>query len=134
MNKLVTYLTFNGNCREAMIFYQNCFGGELYLQTIGDTPEAEKLPREVRDYILHASLDGNDLVLMGTDMVEDNGLIKGNAMSIMVECNDELEVRKYYERLSEGGVETHPLQPNFFGNLFGGLRDKFGNHWLLHSK
>lgn len=134
MSKLITYLTFNGNCREAMIFYQRCFGGELYLQTVGDTPAAENLPFELKDYILHASLDGNDLVLMGTDMVEDQGLVKGNSMSIMIECNDETEVRRYYEKLSEGGVATHPLEPNFFGDLFGGLQDKFGNHWLLHTK
>ncbi|GAA0890835.1 VOC family protein [Fulvivirga kasyanovii] len=134
MSKLITYLTFNGNCREAMKFYQNCFGGELYLQTIGDTPEAEKLPANLRNYVLHASLDRNDLILMGTDMVEEKGLVKGNAMSIMVECSDEMEVRKYYDKLSEGGVATHPLKPNFFGNLFGGLQDKFGNHWLLHTK
>ncbi|MBL6445434.1 VOC family protein [Fulvivirga sp. 29W222] len=134
MSRLIAYLTFNGNCREAMVFYQQCFGGELYLQTLGDTPDAGKLPYELRNYILHASLDGNDLVLMGTDMVGDHGLVKGNAMSLMVECSNQAEVTDYYTRLSKGGVATYPPGPNFFGSFFGGLQDKFGNHWLLHSK
>lgn len=134
MNKLITYLTFNGNCREAMIFYQQCFGGDLYFQTVGDTPMAEKLPQKMKDFIIHAYLDREDLMLMGTDMVEDQGLVKGNAISIMIECQDETEVMEYYEKLCEGGEATHPVTQNFFGNLFGGLKDKYGNYWLLQNR
>ena len=29
MKSTTTYLHFNGNCRTAMAFYRDCFGGEL---------------------------------------------------------------------------------------------------------
>lgn len=45
MTQINSYLTFNGNCREAMNFYKDCLGGELILQTIGESPLAYKMPQ-----------------------------------------------------------------------------------------
>lgn len=130
--KISTYLTFNGNCREAMGFYKDCIGGELTLQTIGDSPLAEKMPADMKAYILHGTLSRDKLVLMGSDMVGDKGLNKGNNVSMVLDCDSEEEIRACYERLSEGGEATHPLEVSFWGALFGDLEDKFGNHWLLN--
>lgn len=71
MNQVITYLTFNGKCREAMKFYQSCLGGELHLQTIAESPMANKLPGYMRRYILHAWLQKNDLIMMASDMVAE---------------------------------------------------------------
>ena len=38
MIKISPYLTFNGNCREAMEFYNKCLGGELKIMAVGDAP------------------------------------------------------------------------------------------------
>jgi len=46
------YLTFNGNCREAMNFYKKCLGGELTFQTIGDSPLSEKMNSKMQNAIL----------------------------------------------------------------------------------
>ena len=43
-----SYLTFSGNCREAMTFYQECFGGTLTFQTVGDSPMSGKLPKKMK--------------------------------------------------------------------------------------
>ena len=40
MAQLNAYLRFNGKCREAMTFYQACLGGELTIQTVGESPMA----------------------------------------------------------------------------------------------
>jgi len=130
--RINTYLTFNGNCRQAMSFYKDCLGGELQLQTIGDSPLAEKMPKQMRDCILHSTLTRDGLILMGSDMVGDKGLTKGNAVSLMLNCSSETEIKKIYENLSKGGEATHPLEISFWGALFGDLTDKFGNQWLLH--
>ncbi len=127
-----SYLTFSGNCREAMSFYQECLGGELQFQTIGDSPMAVKMPKKMKNYILHATLTNGVLLLMGSDMVSDDGLIKGNAVSLSLTCNSEEEIRAAYKKLSAGGHATHPLADTFWGALFGDLTDKFGNHWLLN--
>jgi PhnB protein len=69
---------------------------------------------------------------MASDMVSEEGLKKGNTVSLMLNCSSEEEIRKSYKKLSEGGEQTHQLEHTFWGALFGDLKDKFGNHWLLH--
>jgi PhnB protein len=132
MTQINSYLTFNGNCREAMNFYQECLGGELVLQTVGESPMSTKMPAKMKESILHSTLTKDNLLLMGSDMVEEKGLIKGNSVSLMLNCSSEKEIKTCYTNLSKGGRATHPLEQTFWGALFGDLVDKFGNHWLLH--
>lgn len=132
MTKIHTYLTFNGNCREAMVFYKECLGGDLQFQTVGASPLSEKMPRQMKDTILHATLTKGDMVLMGSDMVGEQGLIKGNSVSLVLYCNSEEEIRTSYAALSSGGQATHRLEDTFWGALFGDLTDKYGHQWLLH--
>jgi PhnB protein len=130
--KINSYLTFNGNCREAMTFYKNCFGGELFLQTIAGSPLSEKMPERMRNCILHSTLTKGNLLLMGSDMVAEEGLIRGNAVSLSLECDSEEDIHKFYSYLSQGGQSAHSVENTFWGALFGDLIDKFGNRWLLH--
>jgi PhnB protein len=132
MAKIISYLTFSGNCREAMTFYKDCLGGELSMQTIGDSPLAGAMPADMKDCILHSTLIRDGLTLMGSDMVAEEGLAIGNAVSLMLNCDSEEEIVACYARLSEGGRKTHTLETSFWGALFGDLTDRFGNHWLLH--
>ncbi len=132
MTKINSYLTFSGNCREAMTFYKECLGGELTLQAIGESPMADKHARRNEGKHLAFYIDKSPLTIMGSDMVGEKGLIKGNSVSLMLNCSSEKETRNYYEKLSEGGEATHPLEKTFWGALFGDLVDKYGHHWLLH--
>ncbi len=132
MIKINSYLTFNGNCREAMAFYKACLGGELKLQTIGESPMADKMPKEMKDCILHATLTTEGFVLMGSDMASETELLKGNAVSLMLNCGSEQEIGSCYEKLSERGQPIHQLETTFWGALFGDLKDKFGNNWILN--
>ena len=133
MGQLITYLTFNGNCREAMEFYRECLGGELHIQKLGETPKTERLPDYAKEYIVQASLTKGKLVLMGSDMTDEE-LLRGNAVSILLNSTDEQRIRTCYQNLETGGKVTHPLQQSHSKDLFGGLTDKFGNHWLFHCK
>jgi PhnB protein len=130
--QVFVYLTFNGNCREAMIFYKKCLGGELTFQTIGESSLSEKMPQKMKDCILHSTLTNGTLLLLGSDMVSESGLIKGNSVSLTLNCNSEKKIRSCYKNLSKGGQATHPLENNFWGALFGGLTDKYGNNWVLN--
>lgn len=132
MTQIISYLSFSGNCREAMIFYQKCLGGKLTLQTIGDSPMADKMPPKMKEKILHATLVKGNMTLLGSDMVGEKGLVKGNAVSMMLHCSSEAEIKARYASLSADGEATHPLENTFWGALLGDLTDKFGNHWLLH--
>jgi PhnB protein len=52
MRGATPYLIFNGNCREAMTFYQSCLGGELNVMTFGDA--GQKSAPEEKDRVTHA--------------------------------------------------------------------------------
>ena len=86
----------------------------------------------MKDYILHSTLINGDVIIMASDMVGENGLSKGNSVSLILNCSNEEEIKTLYEKLSEGGVQEHPLENSFWGALFGDLTDQFGHHWLLH--
>jgi PhnB protein len=132
MTQINSYLTFSGNCREAMNFYKDCLGGELTLQTIGESPLADKMPAAMKECILHSTLTKENVTLMGSDMVGEKGLVKGNSVSMAINCSSEEEIQNFYKKLSEGGSKDHALEQSFWGATFGDLTDKYGNHWLLN--
>lgn len=132
MKNVISYLSFSGNCREAMHFYKECLGGELVLQTVGESPMAAQMPAKMKDCILHSTLTNGNVVIMATDISPQNGIIKGNNISLMLDCESELEIRTLYKNLLDEGHSNHPLENTFWGAIFGDLTDKFGNHWLLN--
>ncbi len=77
MDQIITYLTFNGNCREAIRFYRSCIGGELEVRTLVETPESDKFPHDYKKPVVNARLKKDNMLLMGTDLRDDE-LVKGN--------------------------------------------------------
>jgi PhnB protein len=132
MTQINPYLTFNGNCREAMTFYQKCFGGELILQTVEESPMANQWPAEAQNGILHSSLIKGRLILMGSDMAGTDGVTRGNTISLALVCNDEEEITRCFANLSDGGHVIHPLH-RFFDGTIGSLTDRYGMNWVLKS-
>jgi PhnB protein len=134
MSTINPYLAFNGNCREAMVFYKNCLGGKLHFQTMEDSLSSETMPAKMKKCILYAVLTKKNLVLMGSDMLGEKGLLKGNTVFLVLNCSSAKEVKDCYKKLSQGGYQTHPLQNTLWGVLFGELTDRYGNRWLLNYK
>ena len=132
MSQIISYLTFNGNCREAMTFYKECLGVELSFQTIEGSSFSEKMPRKMKRCILHSTLINESLVIMATDCVKVEGLIKGNAVSLCLNCNSINEIKTFYKKLAAEGRVDQPLKKTFWGAIFGSLKDKYGHHWLLN--
>jgi len=128
---IYAYLTFNGNCRQAMKFYQKCLGGKLTFQTVSKTPEANRLPQQAQKYIVQATLHKDDLILVGSDLVGDEGLLKGNAVCMLLHCKTKTKAKDVYRRLSKNGQPTQPLVKNYFGIVMGGITDQFGYRWIL---
>lgn len=129
MAKLNPYLTFKGNCREAMSFYKDCIGGELTLMVVGETPVAQQMPPEMKNNILHSSLKTDDLEIMATDM-QPESFNEGNAMHLCLICKTEEELKAMWDKLSAGGKINQAVHEMFFG-LIGTFTDKFGKRWIL---
>ena len=132
MNRINPYIAFNGRCREAMTFYHQCFGGDLELGEVKDSPLKESFNGEDHK-IVHSSLtlDGIPL-LMGSDMLDQGGYVKGNDVALGVSCTSEQNITKLFDDLSRDGKVLKPLKKEFWGGLFGSLEDQFGIKWFLN--
>lgn len=129
MAVLKPYLTFAGNCREAMAFYKACLGGELEMMVVGELPAPGSIPAGLQHQILHAALNAGELEIMATDMQPEK-LEQGNDIHLCVVCSSETELKTLWQNLSNGGVIKQPLQEMFFGWI-GTFTDRFGKRWML---
>ena len=136
MTQAIAYLAFNGNCAEAMRFYERALDGKLEVLMSGaDSPIAEDIPKEFADRILHARL-----VLPGGGMLYAGDApahmpyegIKG--VSITVDYASVAEAEKVFAALAAGGQVGMPMQPAFWAKRFGMCVDRFGTPWMVNGE
>lgn len=136
MTAVNIYLNFNGNTEEAFTFYKSVFGGEFaMIQRFGETPEADKLPVELHNKIMHVALPiGPNQILMATDALEGMGqhLKMGNNFSISLSTENKEEADTLYGKLAAGGKCDMPMQNTFWGAYFGMLTDPYGIQWMVN--
>ena len=132
MTTINAYLNFEGNCREVMNFYKECLGGELSLQTVGESALADQCPTAIHGQILHAMLTKDRLVIMGSDMQGKVSFTKGDNIALSLNCSSEEEIVAFYSNLSEGGHIYEKLGIMFWGAMFASFTDKYGIRWLLN--
>ena len=132
---LSTYLTFDGNCREAFEFYRSVFGGEFTsFQTFADAPPDMPVPEAEKDRVMHVSLPIGSSVLMGSDRASGFGppLVVGNNFSITLEGKSKAHCDEVFAALSLGGSVLMPLQETFWGAYYGLWTDRFGINWMAN--
>ena len=132
---LNTYLTFDGNCREAFEFYRSVFGGEFaVLQTFADGPPDMPMPDSAEDLVMHVSLPVGSSVLMGSDRGPEFAapLVAGNNFSISIQGQSREHCDEVFAKLSAGGNVTMPLQEMFWGAYYGMCTDRFGINWMIN--
>ncbi len=132
MTTINAYLNFNGRCREALTFYQECLGGELYLQKIAGSPMALHMPSRAGEKILHGSLTLNGKVLLlASDMIGTD-LIPGNQITLCLNCGNEHDMQESFDKLTREGTIKHHLHQSLWGTTFGELTDRFGMTWMFN--
>src|SRR5262245_29150636 len=90
--QLTPYIFFGGNCREAMTFYQEGLGGELFIQTVGDSPMAGQMPPETHNGVLHAALQGS-MSIMSSDNIDGSTINIGTAITLCISGGTKDETR-----------------------------------------
>jgi PhnB protein len=132
MANLDPYLFFDGNCAEAMRFYEKTLGGKLDLMKAGDSPAAGEMPPGSADKILHARLALEDRAVMASDWMggdQPYAGMKGFALALGYTAVD--EARRVFDALAEGGQVNMPMQKTFWVESFGMLVDRFGTSWMV---
>ena len=131
--KLYPYLSFNGNCEEALNFYKDCLNGEIIqLGRYGESPMNS--PEELKDKIIHGRLKFGEALVMASDVMGERAINNGDSISLSVECENIEQLDEVFSKMSEGGKITMPLQDQFWGARFGMLTDKFGIHWMFNCE
>ena len=127
-SRLNPYISFAGDARQAMAFYEQVFGGTLTLNTFGEFG-AEEQP----DGIMHGMLEtSSGYTIMAADNPPGQPHQPGNNMTVSLSGDDVDELRGYWNKLSDGGTIAVPLEKQMWGDEFGMLTDKFGIPWMVN--
>lgn len=131
MKSIDVYLTFDGNCREAMKFYAEALDAPVEMMTGGDMPGAAESDRE---RILHARIAKGSVRLMASDTMSMTPfqVKQGNNFSVSIDYAGPEEQDHIFAKLQAGGTVTMPLQDTFWGARFGMLTDQFGIQWMFN--
>ena len=128
-SRLNPFIYFGDTARQAMEFYRDVFGGNLAISTFAefgqaDSPDANK--------VMHAQLEtSKGFTLMASDTPQGMELKPGTNMSVSVSGDDSADLHGYWEKLSEGGTMTVPMEKQAWGDEFGACVDRFGISWML---
>lgn len=133
---LTPFLLFDGNCAEAMAFYQECLGGELTITTVGDTPMKDQVPPEWHAMVAYAHLKcGGSIEFSATDWQHPVRRPQpGNTVAIYLNQGTYEELRTVFDKLSAGAAPEllDDLRELPFGS-YGHLADKYGVHWFFQG-
>jgi predicted 3-demethylubiquinone-9 3-methyltransferase (glyoxalase superfamily) len=115
MQKITTFLTFSDRAEEAVAFYTSIFDNSRILSTTHYGAAGPGEPGSVMT--VNFELEGQEYVALngGPSFSFSTGI------SLVVTCESQEEVDRFWERLSEGG-EKGPC---------GWLTDKFGVPWQI---
>lgn len=131
MAQINAYLKFDGNCREAMTFYKECFGGELTFQTVKGSALEGAMPSSEGNKILHSALTNDKLTLFASEMTKPTTV--GDAIFLWINCSSDEETKTIFSKLSRDGKVTADLQMAYWGSMFAAVTDKFGLNWYVSS-
>ena len=129
--QLNPYLSFRGEAREAMTFYQSVLGGELQLMTFQDMG-GMGVPESETGQIMHSALTVSPSVnVFGSDVPSS---MEGDFANgrISLSGDDAETLRGWFDGLAEGGTINVPLEKAPWGDWFGDLTDRYGVSWMVN--
>jgi PhnB protein len=136
--KIVTSLSFQGQCREAFEFYAKVLGGKITAaNTYAEAPPGMPITDEkYKSWLMHCWLDVGDQSLMGADMDvawAPNIEKPKNGFDVTLHAQDKTEARRWFDALSAGGRVIMPFEETFWSPGYGALVDKFGIPWMVNT-
>lgn len=132
---LTPFLLFDGNCAEAMAFYHACFGGELAVTKVSDTPMKAQMPAEHQHKVANAYLKSGAIEFTATDWLHPTRQpVRGNTVCLYVSGETYSDLKGIFEKLSAGSDKAlrDELREMPFGT-YGHLADKYGVHWFFRG-
>src|SRR5689334_3578973 len=130
---LTPYLLFDGHCKQAMEFYNSCFGGELTITKVKDSAAKDFMTAFQQEKVVNARLRSGTLEISASDWLRpDETPVRGNTVCLYLSGGTLQQLKTFFGKLSEGAEVTDPLKEQFFGT-YGALNDKFGVRWMFQA-
>lgn len=127
------YLTFDGDCRKAIDFYENAFDAKVHsIQTYDDyIPQGlSSPPEDLSGWVLHAEMEICGNIFWFADEVSEP-VNKGNNVKLTVTVSKASDAQKIYDALNDGAKITLPPTETFYSTFHAGIVDKFGISWNI---
>ena len=135
--KIVTSLSFQGQCKPAFEFYAKVLGGKVTAAIpYGDGPPGMEVDPSQKDWLMHCWLEVGDQALMGADMAPEwapNIDKPKNGFDVTYHTEDLAQARRVFDALSEGGKVVTAFAETFWSPGYGSLTDKFGIPWMVNT-
>jgi PhnB protein len=125
------YLFFDGNCMEALAFYERTIGAEISgVMRNCDAPDPESRMPGGDALVMNAMLKIGDSMLMASD-TGDGWHQKPQGFAIYLDTPSIAEAERVYAAFSDGGTAQMPLGETFWAERFGMVTDRFGTPWMV---
>lgn len=135
--KIVTSLSFKGECREAFDFYARVLGGKVTAAyPFGDGPPDMPIDAKYKDWLMHCWLDVGDQSIMGADIPPEFGpnIDKPkNGFDVTLHTEDTAQAKAWFDALAEGGQVVMAFGETFWSPGYGNLVDRFGIPWMVNT-
>lgn len=114
------YLHVDGAAR-AIAFYEKAFGAEV----------KETTPTETGERLMHAQIAVNGSPIFLSDFFPDYGFhpVPAQGFNLHIHVKD---AEAWWDRAIEAGCSVvQPLKKQFWGDIYGQIRDPFGVTWAI---
>ena len=131
--KISPYVSFSGNCAEAVEFYEKAFNVKAEIMRYKEVPADNeyKTTESTENLIMHAQIEICGEIIMFCDMPPEYPAKTGDNIGIMAEFDNKETAKKAFDALKAGGEVSMELQETFWSKCFGSLTDKFGINWHI---
>lgn len=132
--QLCAYLSYNGDCADAMKFYTDVLDAKLEaLITYGQMPGEMPLPDEHADRVMHAYLVHPDFAIMAGDTPPGVPYAGIHGCMLAITYPTVAEATRVFNALADGGKVGMPLAETFWADTFGMVTDRFGTPWGVNG-
>ena len=126
MATLIPFL-FSEDSRAQAEFYIGALGGKI--QSVMTHAEAPEPNAAHKDKVMHLCLNAGGVNFFMADSL--GPLTHGNGINLNLEFASGAEGREGFNNLASGGTVMQPLEPVFWGGMYGQLEDKYGVMWMV---
>jgi predicted 3-demethylubiquinone-9 3-methyltransferase (glyoxalase superfamily) len=127
MQKITTFLMFEGQAEAALNFYISLFKDSQVISITRYGPNEAGAEGSV----MHATFSLNGQQFMAIDSNVHHQFTFTPAISLYVSCETEQEIDALFAQLSAGGNVLMPLSQYPFSKKFAWVNDRFGVSWQL---